>query len=546
MIKSEAFLALEASLATRLSGTLKKVTKAPFQAAKVALDSKDWATAVQAVHGINLTPVFDLNKDYILYLSKIALLFGASRVTNRPGTSAVGLGFATPTIEAMVSSFKLSIQYNLQEAIIQAALQLIAKARDRENPDYKSTESSGSYLAKVFKAGGKAILPFDSFMDATGNSFLNIASSLHTSRLSALGYVSEAEYMGVSVYQINEQLDGRTCPICAVTHGKQFKVSDARNLLDIVVRTQDPDELKNLQAWPKQDKASVDSFSSMTADELVTNGWHIPPFHPRCRGLLSKAGRVPALTAGKTAPPTPEKYVSTKDDFLQLGIKLSPAKIDLWNKLLETSPSEVIASLTGTTQDQLLAGLLGKQNPQDILGLSNLSVTSTGVNLELQTPAFGSKHPIRQDYYFKKDQSLYVGSIEVHEDDAALLPKVLKNLYGVSKETAMKSMQIIADDAISGYTWPKYGFSMSPKQWGLVKAQIARSKSKMALLEASSGLEQKAAYAILDSADPKDVFALSDLPNLGEPLLDSTTWVGDLDFLDPESVVRFLSSVGAA
>lgn len=548
MVKPSAFLALESSLSLRLSTTLEALTSEMYKTVQTAIEDKQWDVAERVMRSLNLSIVFTSNEPYIRYLSKLALLFGASRVTRTPGTSAVGLGFESSAVNQWVESFRLGIEYNLQETLIATGLQLIAQARDGEAPKEEKfsviLKDEGSYLGTVLKtAKQSAMLPFASFMGKEGTGLFNVASSLHTSRLSAFGYTAEAEYLGITTYQINEQLDGRTCPVCALMHRKTFKVSDARALLDTVIRTQDPDELKSLQPWPSQSAQAVADLKTMTTAELVSRGWHVPPFHPRCRGLLSKVGTVPELTAGKPAKPTPENYVSTKEDFLQLGIQLSPSKIDLWNSLIQTSPAEVIANLKGSPVDQLLADIQGQSDPQTVLGLSNLSVSKSGVNVELQTSAFGSKHPVVQDYYFRKDQSLYVGLIKVHQEDTGVVKKLLRSLFGTAKSTSMKSIQMVADDDISGYAWAKYGFSLSPRQWGLVKSQIKRTAAKMEMVAASSPVEQKAVNLILESTDPKSIFALADL-KLGKSLLSDTSWIGTLEFDDAESVTRFISAMG--
>lgn len=553
IVQSTAFLALEASLSLRLTSTLKAVTFTLYGNVQKAIDAKNWEEAHHLIRSLDLSQVFTRNEDYIRYLSKVAILFGASRVTRSPGTSAVGLGFESEAINQWVETFRLSMQYNLQESLIEKGLQLIALEKSKHEVSEekfsiilrKPDLDRPRYLGDVLKADKKkpAILPFSSFMDKDGKAKFNIASSLHTSRLSAFGYTAEAEYLGITTYQINEQLDSRICPICTLMHHKVFKVSDARNLLDMVIRTQDPDELKSLQPWPSQSAESLKRIGAMTTEEIVAHGWHVPPFHPRCRGLLSKSGTVPPLTAGKPVPVKLENYIATKEDFLQFGINLSPAKINLWNSLIQTSPADFLAKLLGVTSDQLLAEILGNPQPQSMLGISDLSVNQNGVHVELQKSVFGSKHPVIQDYYFRKSLSLFVGLIKSHVSDAKAVKKVLKNLYYVANDTSMKSIEMVSDDNLSGYAFAKYGFSLSPRQWGLVKSQIKKSTSKMDFLANATLLEQKAIGLILESSDPKSIFALADT-KLGKTLLAETTWVGTLDFEDGEAISRFISVMG--
>lgn len=155
------------------------------------------------------------------------------------------------------------------------------------------TTSEGTHVVLIAKppkakkaegdsgGAGRVLHPFSSFMDSAGKSYFNIASSLHTSRVSAYGFTAEAKALGLTEYQLSEQLDKRTCPVCQLMHGKKFKVDDARKLLQVVTRAVDPDDLKALQPWPKQDAKNLEAMAAMSADELVAKGWHTPPFHPR-------------------------------------------------------------------------------------------------------------------------------------------------------------------------------------------------------------------------------------------------------------------------
>lgn len=141
--------------------------------------------------------------------------------------------------------------------------------------------------------------PFTSFKDATqsvAQNSLQLTSSLHTSRVSAFGFTVEAEVTGLTEYAISEQLDNRICPICEITHGKVFDVTDAQSALRDILTADDPDDMKTLQPWPKQDPASVEAFRELSNDELVERNWHLPPYHPLCRGMFVRKNAVPDIT----------------------------------------------------------------------------------------------------------------------------------------------------------------------------------------------------------------------------------------------------------
>lgn len=535
-VRAEVFLALEASLSLRLQTTFAALTSRLFTVMGKAVRDNDFAKAKRILDQMDLDDVYTLNEDYIRYVSHVAILFGASRVTDDPVNSAVGLGFEKDLVEQTMSSFKVFLQVNAEETIKGYALQLIAA---KENP----TTLEPDYLGSVMKAQKKAnpVLPFESFVNEHSKAFFNMASSLHTSRLSAYGYTAEARYLGITYYQIDEQLDGRTCPVCNYMDGKVFEVEDARGLLDLVVRTQDPDELRFLQPWPSQSKKGMEYLTSRTSEQLVQQGWHVPPFHPRCRGLLSKASKK-AVTTSTTTPTSTEQYEATAEDFEAMGAPQSPAKIKLWNQLMQTSPAEAVSRITGTPVEDLLIQAMQDGPTAENLGIKTLSVNSTGVNIELQSKMHGSKKPVLTDLYFRKDLTLFVGSVELDPEDASVMKSTLKAIYGLARSTSMTKIKMIAGADISGYAFAKYGLVPADEVWDSVKSQIKRIVTKEGVV--FTPLQQKVYDAVLVSDDPKNIFALADLP-IGQKLLTGTTYTSYLDFSDPESLIRFLSIIGS-
>lgn len=539
-VSIEAYLALEKALAQRLRDTYSALVEKLLPAIENALKDSDYEKARKMVARISLDEVYTLNEPYIAYLSHVALLFGASRASDSPTDGFVGLGFGKDIVQQSLAAFRHLIAVNAEDALKQQALQLIAL---RQNPSTPPADT-GTYLGTVLKAEKKpsALLPFDSFMDETGRAYFNMVSSLHTSRLSAFGYTAEAQSLGITRYAIDEQLDGRTCPVCNYMHGKTFEVADARSLLDVVVRTQDPEQLKSLQPWPKQTKAALTELQSLTEQELVARGWHVPPFHPRCRGLLVKVGHVPALTG--EAPKPPEDYVASAEDFKALGVTLNKNRIDLWNALMKTAPAEVVAQLSQQPVDKLVATALTATDPKKELGIKALSVTDAGVNIELHRPVGVATKEVKQDLYFRKDKSLFVGSVELDPADAKASASILKSLYGAARLTGMERMVMTAGADISGYAYARYGFTMDAGQWAALKKQVGKNLAATNIADMMSELDNKVLNAILASDDPKMVFALADIPNLGKALLSGTQWVGYLQLDDPEAMKRFLSFFG--
>jgi hypothetical protein len=431
----------------------------------------------------------------------------------------------------------------------------LAASGGLKNPDQgtkKKRKARPDYALAMKDEGDKnpSVLPFSSFVDSAGRTFFNIASSLHTSRLSAFGFTAEADYLGVKQYRIDEQLDNRTCPVCEYMDGKVFDVEDARGFLDTVVRTEDADELKSLQPWPSQSKQGLQDLKSLSNDELVMSGWHVPPFHPRCRGLLAKVLSIAASPTTQQQEATAEgPYIATAADFNQLGVSLSPARIEKWNQVMQASPAAVIAGLTGQTEQEVVQAALDSQDPKTALGIQALTLASNGtVNIELLrelTSASGQVDSVTTDLYFRQDRKLFIGSVEPLTSEAAAasaaFKEVMTDIYGTAEQLGLPSIEAIAGSDMGGFAMAKYGFAPTMQGWENVKEQITRILAKSGIKDMLTDDELLLLDAILESDDPKDIFALADMPHLGEVLLSGSTYQGFLDMQDPESVARFLT-----
>ena len=162
-----------------------------------------------------------------------------------------------------------------------------------------------------------------------GDKIMQLISSLHTSRLAVWGFAAEADLLGLTTYKLSAVLDGRTSAFCRAINGKVFKVDDARKSINEILSVQNPDDVKSLQPWPKQDKASMEKYAEMTPEELTAAGLHIPPFHPGCRTMLVRVGKAPR-TEKPSVPKEREKLpkvVSTKETFEELGLTVTDSVV---------------------------------------------------------------------------------------------------------------------------------------------------------------------------------------------------------------------------
>jgi SPP1 gp7 family putative phage head morphogenesis protein len=117
-----------------------------------------------------------------------------------------------------------------------------------------------------------------------------LSASLTTSRLITLGFLSQASSQGVIRYRVDEVLDDRTCPVCAMMHGKVFNVADQMARTVQALSTGDPQHLKVLAPWPSQSAENVARMQGMSNSDLQSAGLGAPPYHAGCRGLLAEIG----------------------------------------------------------------------------------------------------------------------------------------------------------------------------------------------------------------------------------------------------------------
>jgi hypothetical protein len=542
MIRLESFKALEASLSARLAKALRDATSGLYTRIQEKVDSGDLDGARGLAEGLSLTGFLAPHVPYLIYVTHLSMLFGASRVTRKPGTSVVGLGHEKDVAFQMVQTLQQTLTLNAEDYLRKAALQLIAL--------------QSSQVAKAEPAQNRILHDFASFMDASGKEFFNIAASLHTSRVSAYGFTAEADVLGLEEYQINEQLDSRTCPVCRAMHGKKFRVSDARATLNVTTRVTDPADLKQLAPWPKQSKDEVAKLSSMGTSELVAAGWHVPPFHPRCRGLLGRVGTVPTLAQlDSGSPQSSDRYTATQADFAALGVPQEGAWVKNWNTHVSLPPAELIARLRGQSADEFMSGLVLADSPAKVSGIQSLSATASGAGVKITAPLFGSSSPVSQSVILTADSfGLDYMTMAPGDNPDKLFKKYMQRVYNLASDLGVKHIALTANMEVGGYAWAKYGFRPSTlSQWESLKRDVVKGLKKSGSLSRLDPDLMQAFKAIMASADPASVFFLSDLSlpvaggrAFGEAALSGTLWEGLLSLSDEEAVTRFLTYLGAS
>ncbi len=281
-VRIESFLVLEQSLARRLHNSWRRTAAGATREIIEAVQSGDFVEAVSLCDQLSLAESAERNRKFAEFIGMQAVLFGASRVTNgEPRRTSFMAKERPEEVQRGADILVQMLSANGTETLCRDAQSVLS----REQADQQE-----AHVQKQATAG--FVQGFASFVDKSGNAFIDLGSSLHTSRLASWGFTVEADIRGITTYQVNEQLDGRTCPICRSMHGRTFEVGPARRKLEGWLGADDPQEFKSLAPWPKQDAASVKNLQGMSSADIQRNGWDTPPYHPLCRGVLVEAGTV--------------------------------------------------------------------------------------------------------------------------------------------------------------------------------------------------------------------------------------------------------------
>lgn len=281
-IKPEAFIDLDEAFAARLIAAWQDAANPLLNRIAEALRAGALEQASALVNQLDLSKLTQAQATELEVLSKSAVLFGASRAAEDIKTSTIMARLPKMAFERSISNLDQAIDVGVTAAVKKVALSLIDEEALRLRQ--AGTVADMGFARKVSET-----------IRNTGQRSLLTVASLHNSRLANWGFTVEAEFLGITAYQINEQLDGRTCPVCRHMHGKTFQVEAAKQHLERGLSVDNPQDLKLLSPWPRQSREAMVQFEALSDDELVSRGWSVPPFHPMCRGFLVPVGSAPAL-----------------------------------------------------------------------------------------------------------------------------------------------------------------------------------------------------------------------------------------------------------
>jgi predicted ABC-type ATPase len=286
----ESFLVLEKSLSNRILKQWERDSNDAMRTILAAVNRGDFETAIDNCDGLSMAPAATHNQRFTEFIGMQATIFGASRLTRGNPRSTVFVDEGAKQPEEVTRASEAMVDMlggTATEDVCREAQKLITEERAAQQEEaIKADEQVRKNSTSGF------VKRFTSSVRGNGKAFIDIGSSLHTSRLSAWGFTQEANFRGIKFYQVSEQLDSRTCPVCRTMHGRKFAVRPAQTKLETQMSVTDMNELKSIAPWPKQDRKSVKLLAQMSNSRLQQNGWDTPPYHPLCRGVLVPAGSL--------------------------------------------------------------------------------------------------------------------------------------------------------------------------------------------------------------------------------------------------------------
>ena len=117
-----------------------------------------------------------------------------------------------------------------------------------------------------------------------------VANAVTTAR--SHGHLRTMVDLEVSKYEIVNPMDSRTCPVCSHMNGKQFTVEQGMGIANAELKAKTPDAVKKAHPWISAEELrdispSKGQVSKADSDKLAAAGIACPPFHGRCRCVIT-------------------------------------------------------------------------------------------------------------------------------------------------------------------------------------------------------------------------------------------------------------------
>ena len=137
-----------------------------------------------------------------------------------------------------------------------------------------------------------------------GYKYWDVVSSAALVRSRSFGCISGMVEAGITEYEILAMGDERMCPICGELSGQTFSVMETREVIDRTLGISDPDKFKEAMPWHTEPPVGVGK------DKLIATGMNIPPFHGRCRCVITMVSEHVEITSASFPNIKPEEVLS--------------------------------------------------------------------------------------------------------------------------------------------------------------------------------------------------------------------------------------------
>lgn len=358
-ISVETFLTLEASLTARLFDTWLPIYERISAAIIKAVENNSFEDVEKAVSLIKLERAMTGNVKYAKTIGKSAMIFGASRLSEVEDIRAIDEPGSKDNITKATKQISMGLEYSSKKIRAHVA-KLALDEIERKRIGGKSLKKKG-IVELAEGLGGKF---------ARGESDINLAASLHTSRLATNGYLVESKLLNQKTYRINSVLDVRTCPVCDFMNETIFKVEMEYERIQKVFAAETIDDLKRDAPWPGSSKASLESLSSMTSSEIQEAGYGSPPFHPLCRCIIDEDETGQVLVE-EVQSNIPGMGAINPPSISQLEQKVK-------NKIIPRSGSVSLAGIDDLSTANQIVETLSQQVEKRGLLINNVETVSRG------------------------------------------------------------------------------------------------------------------------------------------------------------------------
>jgi hypothetical protein len=125
---------------------------------------------------------------------------------------------------------------------------------------------------------------------------------------------------------------------------------------------------------------------------------------------------------------------------------------------------------------------------------------------------------------------------------------LLANQFGLYRQMGLERVDVFASVDLGGYSWAKYGFLPTGRDWYALKSPVGIRLNQMRKVMSPDDYE--IAMAHLSSPDPRSIWRLSDMtnpiphpslknPTVGKGLLAGMDWHGEFHLNNPQQNGRF-------